>query len=91
VRAFIDERRAVGGHGPYAGSDLQAELREQRKMDLFFAGYRFPDIIRYKRFHNVNLWPTGKVGGYPPDAPYTYGATECWPVGQSEIGTNPNL
>jgi starch-binding outer membrane protein, SusD/RagB family len=91
VRAFIDARRAVGGHGPYLGTDLRAELREQRKMDLFFAGYRMPDLIRYKQFYAVDLWPKGKMGGYPSVAPYQYGATECWPVGLSEASTNPNF
>ena len=91
VRAFIDARRAVGGHGAYGGADLKGELREQRKMDLFFAGYRMPDLIRYKQYYGVDLWPKGKIGGYPAAAPYTYGSTECWPIGQSEISTNPNL
>jgi hypothetical protein len=91
VRAFVDERRAVGGFGPFAGADLKAELREQRKMDLFFAGYRMPDLIRYKTYYGLDLWPKGKIGGYPADAPFTYGKTECWPVGQSEVSTNPNL
>jgi hypothetical protein len=90
VRAFVDARRAVGGHGPYAGSDLPAELREQRRMDFYFAGYRMADLIRYKAHRNVDLWPKGKMGGYPAAAPYTYGNGECWPVGQSELSTNPN-
>ena len=91
VRSFIDARRAVGGHGPYAGSDLKAELREQRKMDFFFAGYRMPDLIRYKANYGVDLWPKGVIGGYSSGAPYQYGSTECWPIAQSEISTNPNL
>lgn len=91
VRDFVNTRRAVGGHGPYTGGDLGAELREQRMMDFYFAGYRVPDLIRYKTFRQVDLWPKGKIGGYPADAPYTYGNTECWPIGQSEINTNPNL
>jgi hypothetical protein len=90
VRSFIDARRAVGGHGPYAGSDLRAELREQRRMDFYFAGYRMPDLIRYKTHYNVDLWPRGAMGGYPAAAPYTYGSGECWPVGQTELSTNPN-
>jgi hypothetical protein len=60
-------------------------------MDFYFAGYRVPDLIRYKTFRQVDLWPTGKIGGYPPEAPYVYGSTECWPIGQSEVSTNPNL
>lgn len=91
VRSFIDSRRAVGGLAPFAGTDLKAELREQRKMDFFFAGYRVPDLIRYKTYYGVDEWPKGKMGGYPAEAPYVYGSTECWPIGQSEYSTNPNL
>jgi len=91
VRSFIDARRAVGGFGPYAGADLKGELRQQRMMDFYFAGYRMPDLIRYKQYYGVDLWPTGKLGGYPADAPYKYGSTECWPIAQSEISTNPNF
>ena len=94
----------AGGLTPYAGTDalpeLAAELREQRKMDFFFAGYRLPDLIRYKKHHSVDLWPTGPIGGYgvdksglPPATtpPWRYGAVECWPVAQSEVNTNPNF
>jgi len=104
VHTFIDERRAVGGLTPYAGIDalteLQAELREQRKMDFFFAGYRMPDLIRYKKYYGIDLWPTGPIGGYdvdrngnPPPTPpqWRYGTVECWPVAQSEVITNPNF
>jgi hypothetical protein len=104
VQAFIDERRAVGGHGPYTGSTatdaLAAELREQRKMDFFFAGYRMPDLIRYKKYRSVDLWPRGVMGGYgydrngqPPQTtpPWRYGNVECWPVAQTEVNTNPNF
>jgi hypothetical protein len=105
VQAFIDERRAVGGHAVYAGptdnASLAAELREQRKMDFFFAGYRMPDLIRYKKYRGIdNLWPSGPIGGYgvdrngnpPAIAPqWRYGTVACWPVGQSEVNTNPNF
>lgn len=91
VLAFVDARRAVGGFGPYAGADLFGELREQRKMDFYFAGYRMPDLIRYKTYYSVDLWPTGNIGGFPPGAPYIYGSSECWPAGQSEVSTNPNF
>ena len=69
-------------------------------MDFFFAGYRMPDLIRYKKYHGVDLWPTGPIGGYgfdrngqPPAAtpPWRYGSVECWPLAQSETNTNPNF
>jgi len=102
VLNFIDARRAVGAGAPspYTGSDLAGELREQRKMDFYFAGYRLPDIIRYKKYHGIDLWPTGVIGGYgvdrdgnpPATAPqWRYGTRECWPVAQSEVNTNPNF
>ncbi len=92
IVAFIDERRAVGGFAAYAGATttdaLATELREQRKMDFYFAGYRMPDIIRYKKYHTIDMWPTGPIGGYPPGTPYLYGTVECWPVGASDAA-NP--
>jgi SusD/RagB-like outer membrane lipoprotein len=104
VHAFLDQRRAVGGLTPYAGTDapseLQAELREQRKMDFYFAGYRMPDLIRYAKYYQVDLWPKGTMGGYgvdrngqrPGPAPsWQYGTRACWPVAQTEVNTNPNF
>lgn len=91
VLSFINDRRTVGGLGPYAGTDLKAELREQRKMDFYWAGYRTPDLLRYKKLYNLDLFPTGKMGGFPPGAPYMYGTTTCLPLGQSEIANNPNI
>ena len=69
-------------------------------MDFYFAGYRMPDLIRYKKYYGVNLWPTGTIGGYgvdrngaPPATtpPWNYGNVECWPIGQTEVITNPNI
>jgi len=102
VLTFINARRAVGAGAasPYTGTDLEGELREQRKMDFYFAGYRMPDLIRYKKYDSVNLWPTGTIGGYgvdrngaPPATtpPWNYGNVECWPIAQTEVITNPNI
>jgi hypothetical protein len=102
VLNFINARRAVGAGAPspYTGTDLKGELRDQRKMDFFLAGYRLPDLIRYKTYESVNAWPTGTIGGYgidkngmPPATtpPWNYGAVECWPIAQSEVTTNPNI
>lgn len=91
VQAFVNARRAVGGLQPYTGTDLKAELRQQRKMDFYWAGYRMPDLLRYKKLYNVDLFPTGKMGGFPAGAPYQYGTTTCLPIGQSEVANNPNI
>ena len=93
LRAFIDERRAVGGHGPFAGTDVQLfdELLEQRKWEFILAGFRMPDLIRYKRFYAKDLWPTGRMAGFTSDYNQNYGTTECWPIGASERNANPNV
>ena len=93
LRAFIDERRAVGGLTPFAGTDAQLfnELLEQRKWDFFLAGFRMPDLLRYKRFYGKDLWPTGRMAGFTSDFSQNYGTTECWPIGASERNANPNV
>jgi hypothetical protein len=92
LRAFIDARRAVGGLRPFAGADARLfdELLEQRKMDFMLAGFRMPDLIRYKRLYQKDFWPTGAMGGF---VGYTqqYGTTECWPIAASEKNGNPNI
>ncbi|MBX6364819.1 MAG: hypothetical protein IRZ00_13195 [Gemmatimonadetes bacterium] len=91
VLAFVNARRAVGAGRPddFTGTDLKAELRRQRMLDLYFAGYRVPDLLRYQRLYGIDLWPKGKIGGFPPEAPYTYGTTTCLPMAASEITANP--
>jgi hypothetical protein len=87
VRSFLNARRDVGGLSTYAGTDagLLDELIEQRKMDFMLAGFRMPDVIRYKRFYAKDLWPKGKMQGWlNGDYVQNYGNTECWPIGASE-------
>ncbi len=91
VLSFINARRAVGGLAAYAGTDLKAELREQRKLDFYWAGYRAPDLLRYQKLYNLDLWPKGKMGGFPAGATYQYGTTTCLPIAQNEIANNPNI
>jgi hypothetical protein len=84
IRAFIDERRAVGGLGTYGGSDLFAELREQKKRDFYFAGYRFPDLRRYTKY-GVDEFPHGGLDGFTSTAPESYGKDTCWPLPPTEV------
>lgn len=73
LRAFIDERRAVGGFGPFAGTDaeLQAELRDQRRRDFFLDGHRLGDLRRYYRLYGIDEFPTGP---HPNDAQWEWGS-----------------
>jgi hypothetical protein len=93
LRAFINERRAVGGLQPFAGSDAQLtdELLEQRKWDFFLAGFRMPDLIRYKKLYSKDLWPKGKMSGVTASYTQNYGSAECWPIGATEKNGNPNI
>ena len=86
---FIDERRAVGGQGAFAGSDAQlaAELRNQRFRDFFLDGHRMGDLRRYKRLHQIDLFPTGVM----PGTTQQYGSQDCWPIGANEANSNPNV
>ncbi|MGQ0560408.1 MAG: hypothetical protein ACT443_00885 [Gemmatimonadota bacterium] len=45
--------------------------------------------IRYQKFQGTDLWPKGKIGGFPAEAPYTYGTTTCLPVAASGITRQP--
>ena len=93
LRTFIDERRAVGGLAQFAGTDAQLfdELLEQRRWDFMLAGFRMPDVIRYKRFYGKDLWPKGRMAGFTSDFNQNYGTSECWPIGASERNANPNV
>lgn len=85
VLQFVNERRAAGGVAPFAGGDLFRELREQKKMDFFFAGYRFPDLRRYLERYGINEFPSGALDGFTGAAPETYGAETCWPLPPIEV------
>jgi hypothetical protein len=89
LRAFINERRAVGGQGAFAGADaaLATELREQRFRDFFLDGHRMGDLRRYKRLHQIDLFPTGVM----PGTTQQYGSQDCWPIGANEANSNPNV
>lgn len=89
LRAFINERRAVGQQGPFTGSDaeLMAELRDQRRRDLYLAGNRLGDLRRYKAQYGIDLFPQGPY----PQTNEVYGDAECIPIPSTEKNSNPNL
>jgi hypothetical protein len=89
LRAFVNERRAVGGQGDFGGTDAQLrdELLDQRLRDFFLDGHRMGDLRRYEALYDLDLWPTGTMPGLTQE----YGTQKCWPVAQSEINANPNM
>jgi starch-binding outer membrane protein, SusD/RagB family len=70
LRAFINERRTVGDQGEFTGTDLNAELRDQRRRDFFMDGHRLGDLRRYIQQHNINHFPTGP---HPNDVQFGWG------------------
>ena len=89
LRAFIDERRAVGQLAPFAGTDAElfGELLNQRLRDFFLDGHRMGDLRRYKKLYSFDFWPKGTMPGLTTQ----YGTQECWPIAQSELNSNPNV
>lgn len=89
--SFVNARRAVGGQTSVtlAGDALMAELREQRRRDLYLDNHRLGDLRRYKEFYNVDLWQRGTYPGTTIGE--IYEPTECWPLPISELQNNPNI
>ncbi len=88
---FLNQRRAVGGEAPLASmpTDPQAELRDQRRRDLFLDSHRFADMRRYKAQYGIDLFQE-QTGPYPGIANMVYHDKECVPVSQVEIDNNKN-
>lgn len=85
---LVNERRAVGGHDPVdlSGDALMAELRDQRRRDLYLTGHRLGDLRRYLG-QGLDAFPTGTW----PHSDQTYGTDTCFPIPLSERNSNPNL
>ncbi len=87
--AFVNERRQFAGQQPVniSGSDLLAELREQRSRDFFLGVQRHGDLRRYIKLNNIDLFPKGSY----PVTSEQYGTQKCFIIPLSEISANPNL
>ncbi len=66
-------------------SEIQAQVREERRRELFVEGHRLYDTIRF----NVPLRPA--VGAAFPNGGGTYGANKCLPLPDVERLNNPNI
>jgi hypothetical protein len=91
--ALINERRAFGKLQPavtdLAGAELLAELRDQRRRDLYLDNHRLGDLRRYLKYYQVDEFPRG---AYPTSTTGdTYGDATCWPLPLSELNANPNI
>lgn len=88
--AFVNQRRAVGTQPPVndSGDQLMADLRDQRRRDLFLAGHRMGDLQRYLKYYNVDNFPKGV---WPGDNVLVYGTQTCMPLPNVERNSNPNI
>lgn len=88
---FVNARRAVGNQLPVAltGDDLLAELRDQRRRDLYLDSHRLGDLRRYKRYYGVDQYQRGTYPGTTSGETYT--SQEAWPLPLNETTENPNV
>jgi len=87
---IINALRARAGVAlpPFASTDpaaIQAQVREERRRELFVEGHRLYDTIRF----DVPLNPA--VGAPFPNGGGTYGANKCLPLPDVERLNNPGI
>jgi len=85
--AFVNERRAVGGQGPYEGSDLMGQLMDQRSRDFWLTARRMGD---WRRNPGAvpNILPPGD---YYKEGLGGVGTDTCLPIPFNERQHNPNI
>jgi hypothetical protein len=91
MEAFVNTRRAVGGQGAIASTDLtvlMAELMAQRSRDFWLEGHRLGD---WRRNPNSvpNILPPGD-NYYKPEVGTVSNQT-CFPLPFAERNANPNI
>lgn len=80
--AEINGLRSSIGMAPWAASGVDetwAVLRRERGIELWLEGRRLGDLFRWN------------AAARPGDAADTIGRHSCFPIGQTELTTNPNL
>lgn len=85
---FINQLRARLSLPPFASTDeatIQAQVREERRRELFLEGHRLFDTIRF----SVPLRPA--VGAVFVNGGGTYGTNKCLPLPDIERLNNPTI
>ena len=78
----INLLRSSSGMAPWTASgvgETWTVLRRERGIELWLEGRRLGDLFRWN------------AAGRPGDAPDTIGRHSCFPIGQTELTSNPNL
>lgn len=87
ILALVNERRAVGGEGPYTGGSPLGELVRQRQFDFWLEAKRMGD---FRRHGNVvpNILQPGQY--YKDNVGDVFDQT-CLPIPRAERDANPNI
>ena len=88
MRAFVNERRAVGGQAPYEGDDLLGALMDQRSRDFWLEAKRMGDWRR-NGAAVPNILQTGP-DYYKPEVGVVSDQI-CFPLPFDERINNPNI
>jgi hypothetical protein len=78
----INQLRSSVGVAPWTASGVDETwtvLRRERGIELWLEGRRLGDLFRWN------------ASGRPGDAADTIGRHSCFPIGQTELNSNPNL
>lgn len=85
---IINQLHARVNLPPFQSNDpaaIQAQVREERRRELFIEGHRLFDTIRF----NVPLYPP--AGAVFPNGGGTYGTNKCLPLPDIERLNNPTI
>lgn len=85
---LINQLRTASNLPAYAGTvetEIQAQVREERRRELFLEGHRLYDTIRF----NLPLVPA--AGAPFPNGGGTYGNNKCLPLPDVERLNNPSI
>jgi len=85
---LINQLRTAANLPAYAGTveaEIQAQVREERRRELFLEGHRLYDTIRF----NLPLVPA--AGAPFPNGGGTYGNNKCLPLPDVERLNNPSM
>jgi hypothetical protein len=91
--AFVESRRLLAPTGTAAttADNFRANLRDQRRRDLYLDAHRLGDLRRYRtQYGDIEDFNEFQQGLYPGSTTISYADQYCFPVNLAEISGNPN-